>query len=1050
LTDDDRRYLENRNIPANVIDRCRSVVRTDYSPKLYGHKLARPAHVNLPGVWKFGNGLKVPYTGILIAAPDHLGRFVGLRMHDPNAKTTGNPKYRPLKSGWKLPYGENPAATHYPAQTKIEKTIGICEGMEFKAAAAANRLGFPVMGFSGHNAIANSTEQIQAAIDHIGAETIVIIPDANGLTNQWVNNSLTNAIDYWQGQNYTVKVAWWGQTHEGVGDIDEIDGDRPIDLITPEQFQHQKYLLEVIEAQKPLNSLSIEPDILIESGYFPSLAELQQIKPLPLTGILAIVGAKSSGKTTLIKQAIKHYQSLGYKVVSVTPRIALGRGQAFEWEIVWRGDLAEDGLDTKMLIRNTDDVGTCFESIKQFEGRDFTEKTLIILDESELGLTGLTTSSTLKDCRAKTLKVFGDMLTDVLANDGLVICSDADLTNVSIDYVKKFGDNVPLFLLQNNAKPKQWEIEFYTGGMTSTDVEQSLFNALDNGKNYIYCTDSKNQAQAIEREFLDRFPGEVCMNINGDTTQDETVKDWVKNINLAILTNKPRLLIYTGSLGVGASIDGEVRNGDGTVTFHQEIYDHFDAVYGCFFHEQPSQCRQYLARYRKPVKRILWAKEAGFKDESCRSYRPDVIKRNLLKDKEASLKIIDLATELAGGDDADDMALLTALNSMMKDGTWNNPHIDLYCQVKARKNYAVSQLSAQLLHELTEEGHLITVYGNGGKNEISESIKEAKEDIKREESAAIANAPDLDPIELKRLQKKTTHTTEQRAQISKALIKQELPGIALDPDFVFNWIVGDRRKKLNALKLLFYCQHPEVAKALDKKEYRYRLKQFADGVAYLPDIKNLTSQVKVIQDIGFFDLIDPNDGDREYRADDNDVQAFMTRCLMNRYKLNRALGITVTAKSEPMALMERIGKKVDITFKSRQYRTGGDRQRVYSLDLESTPKIDREKILNSLAKKHAEIIKPEGFEGVTELFGGYNTPQESSVTDIPAKIDPSEVSTVPQHNHGFKHGDRVSYPGRCPETFQLIRPIAEVVAFDGYWVVLSNGRKAMPHHLRPA
>jgi hypothetical protein len=991
LSSGDRHYLESRGVPAGIIDNCRSVTKGEY-----GQKLAHPVHVNLPGAWKDGGGLSIPHSGILVPIADYLGRFTALRLHDPNHKATGNPKYIWLTSKNRgitpnLSNGELPSATHYPGAVTKPEAIGLSEGMEWKAGSGADRLGFPVVGFSGHGAMANSPQQIQALLDHTRAKEIIVIPDDNCLENDSVNKSLIKTVEYWEGKGYTVKIAWWGQTHKGIGDIDEIDSDRQIDFIDKSRFEIEKYQALVIEDQKKLNNFTYEPDILIDSGYFLSLDELQKIKPFPTSGILTLLGAKGSGKSKLIKQVKDFYKSLGYKIVSLTPRVALGRGQSFEWDILWRGDLVEDNQNTPMMVRGVNNLGLCYESIEQLKGRDFSDKHLIILDEVELGLSGAMMSSTHKQ-RASMLKVLGEMLSEVLASGGVVLPSDADLTDISVDYLKSFGDNVPVFTVKNNAKPKQWDVEFYTGGLTSHDVEKDLFEALESGGNYIYCSDSKAQVQAIEREFLKRFPGEICLNFNGDTTQDDAVKEMIKNINLTILKHKPRLMLHTGSLGTGSSIDGNVKNDDGTITYHQEVYDHFNAVYGNFTHEQPSQCRQYLARYRKPVKRKVWAKESGYKDESCRSYRPSVIKRNLFKDKEASLNIIDLARQIAG-DDADDMQILATLHSMMKDGQWDNPHIDLYCNVKARKNYAVSQLSALLLTELTEEGHTIKVYGDSGSNAVSDSIKEIKTEIKWEESAAIANAPDLDHDELKRLQRKRTHTKEERAELSKALIKQELPGIDLDTRFVFDWIVSDRRKKLNAVKLFFYCQHPAIANELDTKEWRYRLKQFGEGCPYLPDVKTFSTKVKVINDIGFFNLVNVDDTTREYRSGDDDVQAFFQRCYMNRYRLNRALGVTVTKKTEPVSLMGRIAKKVGLKFSGKQYREGADHVWVYRLDSEILQNPDRAKILKILDEKHAETLSQQAVPLSQNFSGVCYTLPESSVTDLHPKTQQAKPGT---------------------------------------------------------
>ncbi|MBE9176772.1 hypothetical protein IQ225_18255, partial [Synechocystis salina LEGE 06155] len=239
LSDADNQYLQNRGVVTEVIAHCRSVGKWQ--------KLGRTAHVNLPGVNQYGNGLTNPWPGILVPIADHLGRFVGLRLHDSNHKTTGNPKYIWLSSAKRgikpnLANGELPAATHWPDFTDPTNpgkfnAIGLCEGMEFKAPSAAQRLGFPVMGFSGHNAIANSAQQIQALLEQVKATRIVIIGDGNCITNPAVNSSLLQTAEQWEDKQ-TVEFAWWGQCPE-LGDIDEIGPEVAIDFISPEQFRQK-------------------------------------------------------------------------------------------------------------------------------------------------------------------------------------------------------------------------------------------------------------------------------------------------------------------------------------------------------------------------------------------------------------------------------------------------------------------------------------------------------------------------------------------------------------------------------------------------------------------------------------------------------------------------------------------------------------------------------------------------------------------------------------------------------------------------------------------
>lgn len=248
LTDEHSRYLASRNVAPEVIQRCRSVSQWQ--------KFASPVHVNLPGISKYGNRLNNPTDGILVAIPNHAGQFVAMRLHDPKAaeKQSGR-KYSWLTSGSRgvtphLPNGENPIGVFWPnglpAAAK-PKRIGLCEGMEFKAPDAANRLNFPVIGFSGYQFL-QSPELLKEAIAAINPDAeLVLIPDGGAVENRHISVSHRETIEKLDNP---ITVAWWGQFSKADGDIDEIDGDRQIDFISTKQFLSYCQNLPKTKAEK--------------------------------------------------------------------------------------------------------------------------------------------------------------------------------------------------------------------------------------------------------------------------------------------------------------------------------------------------------------------------------------------------------------------------------------------------------------------------------------------------------------------------------------------------------------------------------------------------------------------------------------------------------------------------------------------------------------------------------------------------------------------------------------------------------------------------------
>ena len=85
--------------------------------------------------------------------------------------------------------------------------------------------------------------------------------------------------------------------------------------------------------------------------------------------------------------------------------------------------------------------------------------------------------------------------------------------------------------------------------------------------------------------------------------------------------------------------------------------------------------------------------------------------------------------------------------------------------------------------------------------------------------------------------------------------------------------------------------NPEITKELDSIEWRKKLKQFSNGVAYLPDVKTYSHKVEVIQKTGLLDFLNP---DEEFTEDSPQIQQFIKDCDRHRKKLKSAFGIHLT------------------------------------------------------------------------------------------------------------------------------------------------------------
>jgi hypothetical protein len=809
---------------------------------------------------------------------------------------------------------------------------------------------------------------------------------------------------------------------------------------------------KIRQVQRKLRSLSYEADVELCQRYLPNELAAQ----LPKSGLIGIKAPKGCGKSVLLKKIIALAKKQGIPVLSITPRIALGREQAIKWEVTWIDDygvmqtragdttrqiqelaqkrseaketLAElEGIlyqqlnlldETEILKReqqkvdlkaeierygqeidniNTAAVTTlalCWDSIWRTENRDM-ENALIIIDEAELGIKHFVTGSTCRRNRPHLLKVFADKIKDCLMSGGRVILSDADLTNLSIDYIRQLLP-VPLnpFILKNEyiGDETRWIVDFRTGSRGNT-LDEILEN-IEMGYHLAITADSQAEAVALEEKILSKFP-DFCAFVGSDkevtqsalarkkplvvrldskTAETEAGKKFIQKPNESILDWKPRILIYTPTLGVGVSIDETTQRMDEE---WQELVPYFDYVYGLFFGViEPSQCRQQLARVRANVPRIVWSKDSNKNLEGCPSFFPDEIKRQTLKYSHEALSILDLAKGIAGYE-ADDEAIREAMIKLLneawdaKSKCWKDPSLDLYAALKARENYSLWNLANVLREELQDEGHTV-ISIEGVKTNIVGEIAQIKDDLKMQEATLTAQSPTMPLEEARQISSKLGATDEEKRSAQKTLLQEELPDLNLTPEFIYKSVVKDRRRWLNQHKLFWYYSNFEAVKSLDTDHWLRNLRKFVQGKAIMSDIRSFSPKAKAIRESGVLDFINLQDTEKIYQGDTEDAQKFLLQALKAKDLLQTALNITVTPKSEPIAVANRIISKVGLCL-NKVTRSKKDNRYRLVLDLVNDP--DRLAVLTALElrwQKSLEIKSQQATEVGGEVPVSFN------------------------------------------------------------------------------
>ncbi|MEA5512306.1 plasmid replication protein, CyRepA1 family [Crocosphaera sp. UHCC 0190] len=1052
LSDRHRQILRGRGFIDTQIDEA------GYRSVKQWQKLSKPVDNRLSGVNQQGNKLNNNTDGILIPVPNEDGLYTALRVNNLDSATNELGKYLWVSSKNSrgipidLPNGNLPIAVYLPDSPPKKPVIGFTEGLEYKPLLTAKKLGIPVIGASGGN-FASSKEAVETAIatikDKYGWETVnfVLYADAGSA----INSNVTRAYEKLGEFISDLKIADWGQLNDKENglDIDEVaPNEIDIKLIDIEVFSdianRQQYKAQIEKKQHKLNYLTKEINLLIDE---PTLEGI--LDQLPRKGKLFIKSPKQSRKSSaIIDPLIKEWKKKNQPIISIVPRILLYKEQVERWEITaidQYGNLHREFHES---------IALCFDSLGKINFKNWSGA-LVIFDEIRQGLKHYISSSTLEDMRSYILKLLQEKLPEAINSGGLIVCADADLTDVEIDYIDAICPVSDTFIVKNEYVPQKGLVNFNTGKYDETIEE--INRRYENGENlFIFC-DSKADSLAIHKRLKQLDPDATHWLINGDTSEDKEVKAIIEdNINKSIKKQKPRSLVFTTSMSTGISLDGWI---DGV--FHEDIYNHFD--YGFVIAQggilEPVEITQAMERNRNYLDFSVYSGQGINRNDEEKSCDPDVIKRQITKRNHKGLDLIGLTTEVLEEKLGREPTHLEVLNEMAKrcDPKTEmiiDPHLDLYANTKARANYAAQNFEEMLYKQLIKEGYQLAVNDCTEKTALGDEHRKLKKEEKWIEATETSKAKDITLEEAQEITLKNS-TKEERREAAKAFLKQELPGIDLTPDFIHKATLKDGRRWLNAHKLFWYYQHPEITREIDQGHYLKKIKQFSQGVIFLPNIRNYSVKINELRELGFFELINL-ENPTELSKDDPRVVEFMKRAYSRWTEIYTALGSTVSKKTEPIKFIQTLAQKVGLkVILTRTEEKEKDKIRYYSLSTEVLNDPDRLAVLNALDQRFledkpqkeefSESLNIQGLESRQESLREYITMgcpvvQESESQDGLSKVDdeqnysPLDDPNLESLKPLYQPDEDMFWWGKLKERFD---PEVEVKVHLVYWEFLS-------------
>jgi hypothetical protein len=449
--------------------------------------------------------------------------------------------------------------------------------------------------------------------------------------------------------------------------------------------------------------------------------------------ISIVCSAKGTGKTEGLQPYIPSYKA----IYSWHTRVTLAIKMAYDLGLIYKNEIDNYLLATKASF--------CANSAYKFHPKVLQDNALLLFDECDQIFDYTFESLCNKDgIRPLILATHKAQLAATLTKGSAAYMS-ADISQKEIDYIIAIAPpNAKIELVVNDYKPKKGTLKFSTDGKPDSAIKK-LLTDLDNGVPCFLLDDFKNGYRGCKTiaEFIRKERPDLAsriVEINGDTSEEEEIKDYVKQINEASVNTM--LLSCSPSIISGISLT----NG----RFNKGVYGIINGIL------TPNNGSQGFARIRGAENISVWVASSGINYEASRATTPSEVDKYYQDNYTARNKIL--------------LTYQPEYNPMKQE--WHSPHWQLFCQNSALKNLEMRRLRYWYQQKLIDDGYELIETGFGvDASGIGDSLKEIAGQLKLQEILQISDAKDLSFHEVQQLSDKSNSgenlTLEERQQLTK-------------------------------------------------------------------------------------------------------------------------------------------------------------------------------------------------------------------------------------------------------------------------------------------
>ena len=770
---------------------------------------------------------------------------------------------------------------------------------------------------------------------------IVFDQDTRPSTVKAVNTAITKMGSLLSQNGCKVKVVTWNmQLGKGVDDLIAENG-----VISFTQAYNKAPSLEVWKAQI-LHNLTYSAAVELNSRYLPTLV-------IPSTArLIALKSPQGTGKTECLAQIVQKAISEGRQILVIGHRIKLVEElcQRFGLEYISQ---VKDKI-------NSLGYGLCIDSLHpqsqaQFNPQQWADA-LVILDEVEQVLWHGLNSSTCRNHRVAILKSLKQLMQNVLEGDGQVYIADADLSDISIDYLISLAEvAVQPYLIQNSWQPstdQAYPIYYYAENTPKRLVKDLVKELQKGGKAFVSLSAQQLKSQwgtrTLELYLKQQFPDLKILRIDSESLcePDHPAYNCLSKLNEILLNYD--LVLASPSIETGISID---------------IKGHFTSVWSIAQGVQTatSVC-QALGRVRENIPRYVWAAPYGF---------------NKIGNGATSLTSL-----LTSGE------RLTQINIRLLQQSdiegWDDVNTDfqaesLLCWAKMaiRVNVAMISYRESILSHLSATGHSVEVRKkkvktNGEEDKklpgesLTEVIKAVQAENYQAECQAILKAPSLSPQEYQNLKKSPLKTPQQRQAIKKHLLKQRY-GIPVTSELV----TKDDQGWYSKIRLHYFLTIGRPYLADRDTLVAQKILQQGKGQLFLPDfnISQLGASIGVLEILGLPTFL--QDLTREFSNQQDDLQYMAELAVKHRYEIKTVTGISISKTGSPILILRQFVVALGHSLTYICYRgSGKKRARIYQIIL---PSDGRQKVFAQWLRDDMSVLGGSELKLLDEYQNSHST-----------------------------------------------------------------------------